>query len=75
MSWAENMAEIRKVNGDTQADLAKKLGWSRPQIQRYEAGDYPTLEYLIAFCNEYKVLPNDILREEIKLKGYRKWNP
>lgn len=75
MSWADNMAEIRKVNGDTQFDLAKKIGWSRPQIQRYEAGDPPTVEYLIEFCNLYKVMPNDIFREEIRLKGYKKWNP
>lgn len=75
MGWAENMAEIRKINGDTQSDLAKKIGWSRPQISRYERGDFPTIEYLIDFCNEYKVMPNDILREEIKLKGYKRWNP
>lgn len=75
MAWYENMAEIRKINEDTQRDLAKKIGWSRPQIQRYEAGDYPTIEYLIDFCNLYKVMPNDIFREEIKLKGYKRWNP
>lgn len=42
LSWYENMTEIRKINEDTQINLAKKIGWSRPQIQRYEEGDYPT---------------------------------
>lgn len=75
MGWAENMAEIRKFNGDTQETLAKKIGWSRPQISRYETGDYPTIEYLIKFCKLYKVMPNDILREEIKIKSYERWTP
>lgn len=68
------MAEIRKANGDTQEDLAKKIKWSRPQISRYERRYPPTIEYLIEFCNEYEVTPNEILREEIKLrKVYKKW--
>lgn len=66
MSWNEVMRAIRKEFGETQRELAKNLGWSRPQIQRYEKGEPPTIEYLIAFCNHYKVDPNRILFDELR---------
>lgn len=65
MSWNENMVDVRKEAGHTQIDMSKKIGWSRAQIQRYEKGEYPTIEYLIAFCKLYKVNPDRILYEEL----------
>ena len=65
MSWNETMKDIRKEYGQTQRELAKKLGWSRPQIQRYEKGEPPTIEYLIAFCRHYQTDPNRILFDEL----------
>lgn len=56
MSYRQNMIDIRKDNNDTQNDLAKKIGWSRPQIARYELGiSNPTIDYLEAFCRLYKI--------------------
>lgn len=65
MSWNETMRDIRKEHQQTQDELAKKLGWSRPQIQRYERGEQPTIEYLIAFCRHYQTDPNRILFDEL----------
>lgn len=62
MSWIQNMIDIRKENGDTQTTLAKKLGWSRPQIARYETEkSMPTINYLIDFCTLYKISADWIL--------------
>lgn len=65
ISWNETMRDIRKEAGETQLELAKTLGWSRPQIQRYEKGEPPTIEYLIAFCKHYNIDPNRILFEDL----------
>ena len=66
MAWYNTMIDIRTQAGDTQKQMAQKLGWSRPQIQRYEKGKYPTIEYLIAFCKLYKVNPDRILWDDLK---------
>lgn len=66
MSWWETMRDIRLEAGETQSKLAEKIGWSRPQIQRYERGEPPTIEYLIAFCIYYKTDPNRILFEDLQ---------
>lgn len=56
MNYIKNMIDIRKENGDTQEDLAKKIGWSRPQIARYETEtSTPTIDYLEAFCKVYRI--------------------
>ena len=70
MSWSQNMADIRKESGLSQKELGEKLGWSRPQVQRYETGKgIPTIDYLMAFCDFYKISADWIL--EIP-KGYNK---
>lgn len=70
MSWSQNMADIRKESGLSQKELAEKIGWSRPQIQRYETEkSIPTIDYLKAFCDYYKISADWIL--EIP-KGYNK---
>ena len=70
MSWSKNMADIRKESGLSQNELAIKLGWSRPQIQRYESGKgMPTIEYLKAFCDLFRISADWIL--EIP-KGYNR---
>ena len=76
MSFHQNMADIRKENGDTQKELAKKIGWSRPQIARYETGTgAPTTDFLIAFCNLYKVSADWLLELPKECKERKiKWN-
>lgn len=36
MDYIENMINERTDHEETQKQLAEKLGWSRPQIARYE---------------------------------------
>ena len=67
MDYIQTMIDIRKEHGHTQEKLAKELGWSRPQIARYETRtSKPTIEYLIKFCRFYKTDPNRILWNELK---------
>lgn len=77
MIYRKNMIDIRKENGHTQQELAKILGWSRPQIARYELGtSTPTIDYLEAFCKYYKIsadwlldLPKECKERKEKRKG------
>lgn len=69
MDYIQNMIDIRKQSGMTQEQLAKKLGWSRPQIARYEIRtSKPTVEYLEAFCQFYKVSADRVLGTTMKFK-------
>lgn len=68
MDYIDVMIRIRKDANMTQGQLAQRLGWSRPQIARYETRiSIPTIKYLIAFCNEMKVNPDKVLRNELIL--------
>ena len=69
MDYIQNMIDIRKQSGMSQNDLAKKLGWSRPQIARYETRvSKPTVDYLEAFCQFYEVSADRILGTTMKYK-------
>ena len=73
MNYVSNMIDIRKESGLTQEQLAKKLGWSRPQIARYETRkSIPSVEYLIAFCNYYNISADRVLGLNTK-KGSNRW--
>ena len=62
MNYIETMIDIRKESGETQDQLAKALGWSRPQIARYETEiSVPSIEYLLAFCIHYKISADYVL--------------
>ena len=70
MNYIKNMVDIRLDSGLTQKELGEKLGWSRPQIQRYETGkSIPSIDYLKAFCDFYKISADWILGIP---KGYNK---
>ena len=72
MSLAQNMTDIRKEHGDTQKELSEKIGWSRPQIARYEIGtSTPTADYLTAFCTLYKVSADWLLELPKNCKEWR----
>lgn len=65
--YIQNMIDIRKENGLSQTELAKRIGWSRPQIARYETRtSEPTVAYLIAFCETFKVSADRILKIKYK---------
>lgn len=62
MDYIDNMIDIRKEKRETQEQLAKAIGWSRPQIARYETRkSTPSVEYLIAFCQHYQISADWIL--------------
>lgn len=62
MDYIQTMIDIRKESGDSQKELAKKIGWSRIQIARYETrANIPSIEYLIAFCDTYEVSADRVL--------------
>ena len=50
----ERLAELRKLNGDTQESLAEKLHISKGAIRTYEQErNRPSYETLIAICKLY----------------------
>lgn len=58
----KRMIEVRTDADETQRDLAKAIGWHQVQIARYETGiNTPPINYIIAFCNHYKVSADYIL--------------
>lgn len=62
MEYIKRMIDVRKDNDQTQTELAKALGWSRIQIARYETNkSIPNIEYLITFCNYYKISSDYLL--------------
>lgn len=69
MDYIQNMIDIRKQSGITQEELAKSLGWSRPQIARYETRkSKPTIDYLEAFCIFFEVSADRVLGTTKKYK-------
>lgn len=61
--YIDNMIDIRKEKQETQQQLAKAIGWSRPQIARYETKkSVPNIEYLIAFCQHYQISADWVLQ-------------
>ncbi len=62
MAYTERLKEIRRKNGDSQAQLAQYLQIPQTQWQRYETGknELP-LRYLIAFCRKYNISSDYIL--------------
>lgn len=56
------MIATRTDADETQRDLAKAIGWHQVQIARYEKGqNTPPINYIIAFCNHYRVSADYIL--------------
>ncbi len=73
MNYIKNMIDTRKDNDETQTELAKAIGWSRAQIARYETGiSTPSIEYLIAFCEYYKISADYILGLSKECKNPRR---
>lgn len=61
--YIDNMIDIRKEKRETQQQLSKAIGWSRPQIARYETRkSTPSIDYLYAFCQHYEISADWILQ-------------
>lgn len=58
----QRMIEERIDHDESQRDLAKAIGYHHVQIARYERGtNTPSIDYIIKFCEHYKVSADYIL--------------
>ena len=59
---AENLAQLRKAHGLTQAQLAEKFNYSDKAVCRWERGDtLPDINILCAIADFYGVTMNDLV--------------
>ena len=59
---ADNLAELRKARGLTQAQLAEKFNYSDKAVCRWESGDtLPDINVLCALAEFYGVTMNDLV--------------
>lgn len=62
MGYMDNLINIRKKKGYTQADIANVLNTSTQYYQKYEKGKHPLpIEHLITLCKFYKVSADKVL--------------
>lgn len=58
----QRMIDTRHDNDESQRDLAKAIGYHHVQIARYETGENKIpIDYIIKFCNHYRVSADYIL--------------
>lgn len=58
----QRMIDTRKDHDESQRELSKAIGYHQTQIARYETGvTTPSIEYLVKFCEHYKVSADYIL--------------
>lgn len=69
---SERIKELRMLNKDTQADLAKKLGMSRSYISMLECGKRePQREELEAIADIYNVDMNYLFGKQSELNSHQ----
>lgn len=62
MSYMDNLIQIRKAKGLTQAEVAAVLNTSTQYYQKYEKGKHPLpIEHLITLCKYYHVSADWVL--------------
>lgn len=58
----DNLIQIRKAKGLTQAEVAEVLNTSTQYYQKYEKGKHPLpIEHLITLCKYYKISSDWVL--------------
>ena len=56
------LRDVRRDHGDTQEDLARKLGFSTPTVRKWEQGtSQPNYETLKRICRMYEVTADFLL--------------
>ena len=69
MSISDKIITLREKKGWTQAELADKLGYHRPHVNRWETGKYsPSLEALKKLSKLFKVPIDYLVFDEKKPK-------
>lgn len=62
MGYMDNLIQIRKAKGLTQAEVAEVLNTSTQYYQKYEKGKHPLpIEHLITLCKYYKISSDWVL--------------
>ena len=62
MSFADNLAGLRKMNDMSQEELADKIGLSRQTLSKYETGDsLPDIEKCASIANIFGVTVDDLI--------------
>lgn len=62
MSYMDNLIQIRKDKGLTQAEVAIILNTSTQYYQKYEKGKHPLpIEHLITLCKYYNISADWVL--------------
>ncbi|MFR5832467.1 MAG: helix-turn-helix domain-containing protein [Acutalibacteraceae bacterium] len=61
-SLGKNLREIRKEHGNTQREIADKIGITHQSYQAYESGKtIPTLENFLKICDFFNITPDVLL--------------
>jgi len=69
-NFGANLKFLRRLNGHSQAFLAKELGIKRNNIASYESGVVePKAEVFLKFCEYYSRPPVEVLETVISNKG------
>lgn len=67
MSYMDNLINLRKSRGLTQAEVATVLNTSTQYYQKYEKGKHPLpIEHLITLCKFYHVSADSVLGIDIE---------
>lgn len=64
---SQNIKEIRKINNETLAEMAKKMKVSKAAVGNWESGAaLPTGQNIYDFCKIYNVTPNWLYNYEVE---------
>lgn len=67
MSYMDNLINLRKSRGLTQAEIANVLNTSTQYYQKYEKGKHPLpVEHLITLCKFYHVSSDSVLGLDVE---------
>lgn len=62
MSFADNLIELRKMNGFSQEELANMIGVSRQTLSKYETGEsLPDIEKCRLIADAFSVTVDDLI--------------
>ena len=68
MTFKEKLITLRKINGMTQDDLAKKIGVSRQSVYKWESGvSYPEIPKLLEIKALFAVSLDDLFDESFEI--------
>jgi len=65
----EKVGELRKREGLSQLDFARRIGTSRQMVQRWESGDCdPQADTIGVMCDTFKLSPDWFFVQDLPIK-------